>query len=70
MTTKFAFTDVAMAAALEDTTVSYEELADMEKDFDDVETEISMLYLSLLPLFRGDCVYCMERNGKLGTCVL
>lgn len=38
---KFAFTTAAMAAALEDTPVSYEDLADIERQFDDVETEIS-----------------------------
>ncbi|KAH6666843.1 NAP family protein-like protein [Halenospora varia] len=31
-----------MAAALEETPVSYEDLADIERDFDDAETEISM----------------------------
>jgi hypothetical protein len=41
MPQKFAFTTVAMAAALEDTPVSYEDLADIERDFDDAETEIS-----------------------------
>jgi hypothetical protein len=38
---KFAFTTAAMAAALEETPVSYEDLADIEREFDDVETEIS-----------------------------
>lgn len=38
----FAFTTAAMAAALEDTPVSYEDLAEIEREFDDVETEISM----------------------------
>ena len=38
---KFAFTTAAMAAALEDTPVSYEDLADIERQFDDAETEIS-----------------------------
>jgi hypothetical protein len=33
-----------MAATLEETSVSYEELADLEQDFDDVETEISEFY--------------------------
>jgi hypothetical protein len=41
MPQKFAFTTAAMAAALEDTPVSYEDLADIEREFDDVETEIS-----------------------------
>jgi hypothetical protein len=41
MPQKFAFTTAAMAAALEETPVSYEDLADIEKDFDDVETDIS-----------------------------
>jgi hypothetical protein len=30
-----------MAATLEETMVSYEELSDLEQEFDDVETEIS-----------------------------
>lgn len=34
-------TTAGMASALEDTTVTYEDLAEIEKDFDDVETEIS-----------------------------
>lgn len=38
---KFAFTTAAMAAALEETPVSYEDLADIEREFDDAETEIS-----------------------------
>lgn len=41
MSQKFAFTTAAMSAALEETPVSYEDLADIEKEFDDVETEIS-----------------------------
>lgn len=41
MPQKFAFTTVAMAAALEDTPITYEDLAEIEKDFDDAETEIS-----------------------------
>ena len=44
MIQKYAFTTAAMAAALEDTPVSYEDLAEIEKDFDDAETEISELY--------------------------
>lgn len=32
-----------MAATLEETPVSYEELSDLEQEFDDVETEISEL---------------------------
>ncbi|MDA4132316.1 MAG: hypothetical protein OK454_04225 [Thaumarchaeota archaeon] len=40
----YTFTTAAtMAATLEETTVTYEELADIEREFDDVETEISML---------------------------
>jgi len=31
-----------MAAALDETPVSYEDLEDLERDFDTVETEISM----------------------------
>ncbi len=38
---KFAFTKAALAAALEETPISYEDLADIERDFDDAETEIS-----------------------------
>jgi hypothetical protein len=36
-------TNEAMQVALEESPVSYEELADIERDFDEVETEISML---------------------------
>jgi hypothetical protein len=49
---KFAFTTAAMAAALEDTPVSYEDLADIERQFDDVETEISELQSIRLCLCR------------------
>ena len=41
MVQSFAFTTAAMAAALEDTPVTYEQLADIENEFDDVETEMS-----------------------------
>jgi hypothetical protein len=41
MVQKFDFTTAAMSAALEETSVTYEELADLEREFDDVETEIS-----------------------------
>jgi len=41
MPQKFAFTTAAMAAALEETPVSYEDLADIEREFDDAETAIS-----------------------------
>ena len=41
MPQKFAFTTAAMAAALEETAVSYEDLADIERAFDDAETDIS-----------------------------
>lgn len=41
MSQKFAFTTAAMATALEETAVSYEDLAEIEREFDDVETEIS-----------------------------
>jgi len=43
MPQKFAFTTVAMAAALEETPISYEDLADIEREFDEAETEISEL---------------------------
>jgi hypothetical protein len=46
MIQKFDFTTAAMAAALEDTGVTYEELDDIEREFEDVETEISKLKLS------------------------
>lgn len=39
-----AFTIVTMTAALEETTVSYEELLALENDFEDLETEMSMFY--------------------------
>lgn len=41
MAQEAAFTSSAMATALENSSVSYEELADIEKEFDDAETEIS-----------------------------
>jgi len=37
---KFEFTTAAMAAALEDTGVTYEELQDLEAEFEDVEAEL------------------------------
>lgn len=46
MIQKFEFTTAAMAAALEDTGVTYEELDDLEGEFEDVETEISELPVS------------------------
>jgi hypothetical protein len=51
MPQKFAFTTAAMAAALEDTPVSYEDLADIERDFDDAETDISELRPFLYQIF-------------------
>jgi hypothetical protein len=50
MPQKFAFTTAAMAAALEETPVSYEDLADIERDFDDAETDISELSDSTLQI--------------------
>lgn len=48
----FAFTTAAMAAALEDTPISYEDLAEIEREFDDVETEIIRQQVSLTrPLY-------------------
>lgn len=41
MSRAYAFTTAAMSAALEDTPVTYEDLAEIERDFDDAETEIS-----------------------------
>jgi hypothetical protein len=55
MIQKYAFTTAAMSAALEDTPVSYEDLAEIEKDFDDVETEISTLF-SLVLHWRGRAI--------------
>lgn len=53
MIQKYAFTTAAMAAALEDTPISYEDLAEIEKDFDDAETEISTCsWCSCSVLFR------------------
>jgi len=40
-----SFSETAMATALEDTPISYEDLAAIEKDFEDAEVEISMLLL-------------------------
>lgn len=45
MTRKYAFTTAAMAAALEDTSVTYEDLADIEREFEVAEVEISMATL-------------------------
>ncbi len=45
MPQKFDFTTAAMAAALEETPISYEDLADIEREFDDAETEISKFTL-------------------------
>lgn len=53
MSQKFAFTTAAMSAALEETPVSYEDLADIEKEFDDVETEIIRQQIALTkPLYE------------------
>lgn len=52
MPQKFAFTTAAMAAALEETPVSYEDLADIERAFDDAETEIIRQQVALTaPLY-------------------
>jgi len=48
MQQKFAFTTAAMAAALEETPVSYEDLADIECAFDDAETDIIRFQASRL----------------------
>jgi hypothetical protein len=42
------FKQASMAITLEDTPVSYEELAEIEQGFDDVETEIRKSSLKLL----------------------
>lgn len=65
MPLEFAFTTAAMAAALEDSSVSYEDLADIEREFDDVETEISMYLFNGLattaPLSTSQAVIaCLE----------
>jgi len=44
------FTTAAMTAALQETTVTYEELADLEAEFEDEELETSMgFYLLSFP---------------------
>ncbi|PBP23172.1 nap family protein [Diplocarpon rosae] len=54
MPQKFAFTTAAMATALEETPVSYEELAEIERAFDDVETEIIRKQIDLTtPLYTS-----------------
>lgn len=53
MNSRSAFTVAAMAAALEETSVSFEDLADIEKDFDDVETEISRVSLHSFFFFNS-----------------
>lgn len=60
MNRKFAFTTAAMAAALEDTPVSYEDLAEIEKDFDEAETEISMCSFSLSLVLLNCLVHYAE----------
>lgn len=53
MIQKFAFTTAAMAAALEDTSIEYEDLAEIERDFDDAETEIIRQQVELTnPLYE------------------
>jgi len=53
MAQESAFTSAAMATALENSSVSYEDLAEIEKQFDDAETEISMSYVLLLSFFMA-----------------
>ena len=60
MIQKYAFTTAAMAAALEDTPVSYEDLAEIEKDFDDAETEISMFSFPVL----GQLLSCPSSSSS------
>jgi hypothetical protein len=43
MVQKFEFTTAAMAASLEDTGVTYEQLEDLAAEFEDVEAEIREL---------------------------
>jgi len=49
MKQNYAFTTTAMAAALEATPISYEDLAEIEQDFDDVETELSKCLAEAIP---------------------
>ena len=58
MPQKFAFTTAAMAAALEETDVSYEDLADIERAFDDAETDISELNLE-----ASSCIIISDRSA-------
>jgi len=46
------FTTTAMSAALEETPITYEELADIENEFEDAETEISVSPLPSLRLLN------------------
>jgi hypothetical protein len=41
---QFPFTTAAMTVALQETTVTYEELADLEAEFEDEELETSILF--------------------------
>lgn len=61
MPQKFAFTTAAMAAALEETPVTYEDLAEIERDFDDAETEIST-FCFVPPLWRSEYLVDQLRN--------
>lgn len=54
----FNFTTAAMAAALEETPVTYEDLVDLEHDFDDAETDISECFFCVAchrTFWRIDC---------------
>jgi hypothetical protein len=57
MIQKFAFTTAAMTTALEDTNVTYEELAEIEKSFEDIETEIGMLPPSMFQYLHTGCSF-------------
>lgn len=60
MPQKFAFTTAAMAAALEETPVSYEDLADIERAFDDAETDIS----EFSPVSCAGAFCALKRFGR------
>jgi hypothetical protein len=64
MPQKFAFTTVAMAAALEETGVTYEDLAAIERQFDDAETEISEPPNSSLTRFTGRVLTASAQSGN------
>lgn len=62
MPQKFAFTTAAMAAALEETPVSYEDLADIERDFDEAETDISEFHPARRVMRKRSCIIISDRS--------